>query len=174
MVCGSELVAVTKTLSPLRTPVAPLQSTVSEEVAVIVTEANVQKPVARPLIVVVAPAVVEVLSPPSWSFDVEAVPAFSNDITPVPVTLRLVDIFIVVDVALVLVLFTMSRLLIVEVALFASTPPVKNARPVAANAVVVALVIVLFTITKFVIVEVALLTRSVPSVAMFVLMVVAA
>ena len=69
---------------------------------------------------------------------------------------------------------TITRLVIVEVELFASIPPVNCASPVTPSDVVVALVVVLVIIERFVIVEVALLTRSVPSVAMLVLMVVPA
>ena len=69
---------------------------------------------------------------------------------------------------------TITRLVIVEVELFASIPPVNCASPVTPSDVVVALVVVLVIIERFVIVEVALLTRSVPSVAMLVLMVVLA
>jgi len=94
-----------------------------------------------------------------------------------------------VDVAFVLVLNAMFSHVIVEVALFASIPPVNCASPemasdvdvalvavnlVAKSEVDVALVLVLVIIDRFVTVDVALLTSRVPSVAMLVLMVVAA
>src|SRR3989338_982110 len=77
-----------------------------------------------------------------------------------------------VEVALVLVLNAMSSHVIVEVALFASIPPVNCASPEMASDVDVALVAVNLVAKSEV--DVALLTIRVPSVAMLVLMVVAA
>lgn len=80
----------------------------------------------------------------------------------------------VVLVALVEVELTISRLLMVEVALLTLRLPIRSVRPEAYSLVVVALVEVALTITKLVTVEVALLTKRVPAVSMLLPIVVAA
>lgn len=99
---GRELVAITNTRSLVLMPVAATQSAKAVEVAFTVTAVVIlQKPVIMPPMVV-----------------------------PLPPTTRFVVLAIVVTDSDVVVAFTETRFVIVEVALFTRTPPLNVPSPV--------------------------------------------
>jgi hypothetical protein len=99
---GNELVAMTNTLSPVRIPVASVQSAYAVDDAVTFTEvAMLQNPNIAPASVV-----------------------------PLPPTTRFVVLATVVTESDVVVAFTMMRFVTVEVELFTTTPPLNVPSPV--------------------------------------------